>query len=1014
MNSSCSHSCLSISKPSSKGSLLHLFFILAVSLPASLQARHLFPENPVIIPDTIQQKIRNTRTSDDINALLDDAKKLVYNVPDVAAALSRNIIQLSLKKKFPGGVFKANNIIGVYHQNQGNFDSAAYYFAQASRVAQEAGNKKFQAEVFNNFGVLNRRKGLYDSAYHYYEKALALAYELTDSLLIGMYHNNLGLVCQNTERYQESVEHHLKALAVREKLGDKANISASYNNLGIVYSEIGEYELSLNYHNKSLAIRKALGNKRQLAMGYLNIGEVYYHTKQYEKALEVHEAGLRLAKELNDRQIMASIYDNLSYIMDKFGSRDVALKYALEGLEISRQIDDRQGMIKGNTKISKILMDLNRNGEAMQHGKLAYEMAAEEGGLNAKMTSAQLLAALYEKAGDYQNSLKYFMVYMDKKDSLDRERYDKDIADVRERYETDKKEETIKLQQSELERQTLLAEQNSTQRNFLIAAVSLIAVILILSITIYNTRLRAKELVNRKNQELESMRSQFFANISHEFRTPLTLILGPVKHMLETRKLDEESLRIVMRNAGRLERLISQLLDLSRFEAGKMQVDKKTSDFYSFIRAVTSSFRSAAARKNIRFEQFIPEDPLPATFDHDKVEKIIYNLLSNAFKFTPEDGLVTIAVKPQHDNIYCLEISDTGKGIPASEFDHIFERFNRSWAEGKYQYEGSGIGLALTKEMVDILGGEIKVTSKPEEGAVFNVSIPLEAAEQITADEGAEITESPEPDDVLHHSEEETADIISGPVVLLVEDNADLRQYIRLCFTEQYRVIEAENGKQGFDRCLEEMPDLVISDLMMPELDGIELCKKIRAHEATAHIPFIMLTARADDKSKLTGLGLGADDYIVKPFNVEELAIKVKNNIEHRKVLHERLRRQMLLEPQPLDVLSADESFLFKLKELIERKMSEPELSVESLSREVALSRVQLYRKVLSLTGVSVNELIRSIRLKKASQLIDRKWGTVSQVAYEVGFNNLSYFAKCFKSEFGKTPSEYMTQVKRK
>lgn len=989
----------------------YTFLLVFLLFPLACMARETQPVRTVTLPDTLQSKINKVANEHDLTALLDDGRRLVYNYPELAVLLCRQIIRLSQAMNSNIGSFKANNIIGVYHQNTGNFDSAGYYFLNAHAIAKKAGDQQMMAEAFNNLGVLNRRRGNYDSAYFYCSQALALALQIGDSLLMGNYYNNLGLIMTNQEKYDESLDSHFKALAIREKLGSKMELSGSYNNIALAYTNLKDHERALPFYENSLAIRKELGNKRQLAMGYLNIGACFYSLGQFDKSDEAHVKALDLSRELNDRQMTASIYDNMSYLSRKRGSMNESLEYAMKALEVFRDIGDNQGLMKLSTHASDILLALGRTQESMQYAREAYQLAMKEGSLFNKKQAAQQLAILHEDKGDYKNALKYFEVYVEKNDSLQLERYNNNITEVRERYEADKKEEQLKYQQASLKQQALVIQRNAIQRNFLIAVVLLVCVVMFLSVRVYRTKLQAKEIVNRKSLEFEAMRSNFFANISHEFRTPLTLIMGPVRQMLENKTFRKENLETILRNSERLERLISQLLDLSKFEAGKMSMELRTSDFHSFVRAVSFGFVTIAEKKNIRFERFIPENNLMVRFDHDKIEKILYNLLSNAFKFTPEDGHVTILVSHNPEGTCCIEISDSGKGIPESEHKNIFERFNRSWADGKYQYEGSGIGLALTKDLVELLGGAISVKSKPDEGASFIVYIPL------TRDETYG-TERPPSHSVVQNADALADDkggintaTSSNPVILIVEDNSDLRRYIASCLVGKYNVVEAENGKLGLDKCIEIIPDVIISDLMMPEMDGMEFCRKIRETDATVHIPFIMLTARADDSSKITGLQFGADDYLVKPFIADEISIKVRNIIERRKVLQEKLRRQLLTQPNALDVLSADESFLLKLKGIIEDKMAEPELSVESLSREVALSRVQLYRKVLSLTGFSVNELIRSIRLQRAAQLMDKKWGTVSQIAYEVGFNNLSYFTKCFRAEYGKTPSEYLAKA---
>lgn len=342
---------------------------------------------------------------------------------------------------------------------------------------------------------------------------------------------------------------------------------------------------------------------------------------------------------------------------------------------------------------------------------------------------------------------------------------------------------------------------------------------------ILETQLQSKREELKLANELDELKSKLFANISHEFRTPLTLIMGPLKQMLSRQQLDIHGLTAAVNNSERLHRLISQLLDLSRFDAGKMTLENTTSDFLAFLRRVTSSFCALAETKRIMFCQAFPSGCVFANFDHDKIEKILYNVLSNAFKFTPSGGEVNFTVTERTSLIWEIVIADNGKGIPSADLKHIFERFNRSWAQGLYQYEGSGIGLALTHELIKILGGQISVQSEPEKGSVFTILLPIEkstdSGKVTLPDIDYSITNN-------KHSEEDVQEEdlpLSRQSVLIVEDNAELLHYIGACLKNQYHILEAGNGRQGLGISLNEVPDLIISDLMMPEMDGIEFCR---------------------------------------------------------------------------------------------------------------------------------------------------------------------------------------------
>jgi signal transduction histidine kinase/DNA-binding response OmpR family regulator/ligand-binding sensor domain-containing protein len=523
-----------------------------------------------------------------------------------------------------------------------------------------------------------------------------------------------------------------------------------------------------------------------------------------------------------------------------------------------------------------------------------------------------------------------------------------------------------------------------------------------------------------KAKEVDKVKTSFFTNISHEFRTPLTLIKGPVQNILERYKDDpklQEQLKLVQRNSDLLLKLINQLLDLAKLEAGSLKLEKTEGDIFSFVRAITSSFESFARQKNVSIQGNVPEGSYVALFDKDKVEAILINLINNAMKFTPNGGAVIVEAnvvnKLSKINIQELTlcVRDTGIGIPADQQQKIFERFHQ--VSEAHKEVGTGIGLALVKELVALMGGEISVQSEVGKGSEFRVLLPIELVTssvlRVTSMEHS-LIEAQLDKEV---TQLETGNAQPGTrnpelaTILVVEDNTDLRQFIIDSLGNGFSFLEAENGKQGLDVATSEIPDLIISDVMMPEMDGITMARKIKSDIRTSHILLILLTAKSSEDSKLSGLGSGADDYLTKPFNKNELLLKVRNGVNRQLKLRERLRAELMSTAPKIEVLSEGEKFLNSVKEKILERLSDEQLSVESLADDIGMSRVQLYRKVSGLTGVSVNELIRKLRLQRASQLLQQNWGPVSQVAYEVGFLNLSYFSKVFKEEFGVLPSEF-------
>ena len=525
---------------------------------------------------------------------------------------------------------------------------------------------------------------------------------------------------------------------------------------------------------------------------------------------------------------------------------------------------------------------------------------------------------------------------------------------------------------------------------------------------------QARQLADHADQlkEMDKMKSHLFANISHEFRTPLTLIKGPVAALLKTQTefLPLADAQMINRNADRLTRLVNQLLDLSKLDAGKLDLEMTAGDLNQFLRLLAAAFGSHAEQRKMTFRISIPQTVSYASFDHDKLEKIVYNLLSNAFKFTPDQGCITMKATHKPHQLE-LTITDSGRGIPQESLPRIFDRFYQTDNSATREQEGTGIGLALTKELVHLMGGTLSVRSSPENGSSFTIVlpvVPIDPDKQIPGHPpGA--TDEIDTDDTAGEEmfQSDAPSVIETSLVLIVEDNVDMRRFIAAQLKSDYQVVEAEHGRAGLALATEKVPDLIITDLMMPQMDGISLCKHLKTDERTSHIPVIMLTARAGQAHKLEGLETGADDYLTKPFDQQELQVRVKNLIAQRQQLRNHFSNRMTLEPRQIAITSVDEQFLQKMIDLTEAFMSEAEFGAPQLQEHLAMSKTQLYRKVKALTDQSPGEFIRNHRLQRAAQILSRKGDNVTQVAYAVGFNNLSYFARCFKEVYGVAPSAY-------
>lgn len=546
--------------------------------------------------------------------------------------------------------------------------------------------------------------------------------------------------------------------------------------------------------------------------------------------------------------------------------------------------------------------------------------------------------------------------------------------------------------------------------------------------------LEFEHLSHQKDQELTQRKLSFFTNISHEIKTPLTLILAPLEKLIrlnESNNKVQNQLMLMQRNGERLIRLINQLLDFRKFEEGNMKLQTAERNVVKFINEIVVSFEGYAQSKHITIA-FKPQSPdIKVYYDQDKLEKIFYNLLSNALKFTPAGGKVTVNVKTETPangpGNLVVAVEDNGVGIPPENLEKIWDCFNH-FSDPKQSVSGTGIGLSFSKGLAELHSGNIEVISRIGDAAergytCFTVKLPLGMSHLHPGEIVPDFTDSENIEQYQTIRQQKNqpikehlpvpADDEDKPVMLVVEDNPEVLDFVAANFTNYYTVHTARDGAEGLKLAIELIPDIVISDVMMPNMNGITLCSKIKTDTRTSHIPVILLTARTPLIFKLEGLETGADDYITKPFSIDALEARVRNLIDSRQKLRDRYRKEISLQPQNVAITSPDEKFLTKVMAFIERNMAEPTLSVEELGKEVGMSRVTLYRKIKALTNQTAIEFIRGVRIKRAAQLLEQNKFNVSEVAYMVGFIDVDYFRKCFKEQYGHTPKEYAQTVER-
>jgi signal transduction histidine kinase/ligand-binding sensor domain-containing protein/DNA-binding response OmpR family regulator len=565
-------------------------------------------------------------------------------------------------------------------------------------------------------------------------------------------------------------------------------------------------------------------------------------------------------------------------------------------------------------------------------------------------------------------------------------------------------------------------------------------------------RLKIEHIERMKIEELSRLKIQFFTNISHELRTPLTLINNPLEDLMNYKKIDDysrELLKLIHHNVTRLLQMINQLLDFRKIDAGQLKLKVQEVNVIDLINDIYMSFKQHAMARSINFNFLRRDDEILLWLDREKIATVLYNILSNAFKFSPDKSsiIIDIAIKETPKvllknvfniidsktnkilNFAEIRIIDTGFGIDQKHIDKIFDRFYQATETENIKFGGSGIGLAIAKEYIEMHSGRIEVESTTGKGSCFKVLLPLgkdhfvsehiiflSEAEKVNYNQSSkqliEQREAAIDDEVLiENTEQPGASELKKPLILVIEDNIEMLEYITGKLSLKYNTIQATNGAKGLEIAIENNPDLIITDLMMPEMDGIKLCKKIKTDINTSHIPIIILTAKSTEESIIEGLDTGADVYLSKPFSIEVLKVQVKTLLESRQKIKLNFSRQLILQPKDMSFTSTDERFLKKLMEVVEQNIADTNFGIKELTNQMGMSHSVIFRKIKSLTGLNVVEFIRNIRLKKAALILKKNKMPISEVSYMVGFSDPKYFSKCFIKEFGITPSEYSSSI---
>lgn len=927
---------------------------------------------------------------------------------DTATFLSIQYEEQALALANKPGLQKYKHIgfvrMALWHYIAGEFHKAIAFLRKCD--PNQLGDLRDKQDYYHTYGIVLLKLGQYDSARIHHKLGLETSKALNDSYLYARAAIDMSNLLSAEGRYGENLNYLIEALAGFKKINYQEGVASTLGNIAITHLKVSNFQLGIEYSLESKTLAQKLNDPISEAYALLIASNCYQDSHQYEKALETEKAAIQIYERFGKKKRLEEAYSILGETLQSLGNKKEAKKAFLTSLNMMRgqltRVKPRVYNALGN-----IYSDENQLDRALEYLDSALTVATRLKMIKLAQQSHRLFSEVYSKAGKQDQAYEHLKQFISFNDSSIKLEKGGEIAAIEARYKNQLKEESIRNLQAE-----------NKVKDLHLYVLSLIAMITALAASYTYSCYRHNVKARKQLQDLDKLKSQFFINISHEYRTPLSLIMAPLRRYLESGadKTNKQELSMMYRNAERLNTLTNQLLELAKLESGDSKLQVQHTDISALLNMIYSYFHSKSMDNHIHYEFIKPEKAIMGWIDSDKIEHVVCNLLSNAFKFTPHGGTITLKASILEEQLK-IEVHDSGIGIPAEQLGLIFNRFYQV-TESANGTQGSGIGLTLCKEIIDLHRGIITVSSAEHVGSSFTVTLPVGRhhyqPNEIITDQQEGLRKA-----FPYEGEVEAAPINvpirqddPHPLLLIVEDNQDMNDFLNRTLAESYRVTTALNGAEGWKQASELVPDIIITDIMMPEMDGIEMCRKIRAYEMTSHIPLIMLTAKAEHASRLEGFTTGADVYLAKPFDPKELLINIRNLLKRRVAIQKFITRQHSgqLETSSIELPEVDKIFMTNLNAIMEQHYGDDNFGVDQFAEEAGMSRAQFYRKVNSLAGVSPGELIRDFRLAIACKLLKQPGIQVNEVCYKVGFSSASNFIKLFKVHTGLTPGEYKTR----
>lgn len=826
------------------------------------------------------------------------------------------------------------------------------YLSIAQKIAESSNDKSLLIETIYSKGQVLYLNNEYALAFPEFLKvdSLSKAHSIKNKTTVYAIIQRSEIIRQkfSEETTQQAGELLQEALKMAKEIRSPEMIHLIYTYLADISGLNEKYEESKRYIDLAYQYYLKKDDIRNLSQVYLLYTSYYIGMDQIDKA--------------SQEQIK-----RINYLRQKEDRLELARALAYYGSFQRRKTKEYNSAIQNLLEAKSIYESINLN-DIDAFERLIFN-----------------LSRCYSEIGDHQQANVYLKDAYDLREDLIEKENQILTTSLETHYQTEKKEQEIKF----------LSQVAQKQKYIYLSIVGLLLALGGFLFYGYRNKIKTAE----KLKELSDLKSSFFANISHEFRTPLTLIKSPVQSLKSEIHNDNQQakLDLIEKNSNRMLELVDQLLELSKIDSGKLQLLLKEGNISTLLNSIVEPFQFQAKENHLVFHSTIGKTTKNHHFDKDVIEKIVTNLLSNALKYTPENQTISFTSSIENKQLQ-LVVSNSGSEIKKEDLPKLFERFYQKNETQK----GVGIGLALVKELVELYQGKIE-TQLENNTLSFIVKIPIESILPNAIAVSKEEQKSVSNDEISSDNE--------LPIVLLVDDNQEIRTVLKDIFKENYQILEAQDGEQALEIALKEIPDCIISDVMMPKLDGYEFTKTVKSNELTSFIPVILLTAKVSDEAHLQGLKSTADAYLTKPFNNEIVKETVIQLLNERKKLHDRYSQELVLKPTDIVINSADEKFLEKLQLVLDKELSNADYSADNFASFMGMSRMQLHRKLKSLLGVSTTEFLRKERIKMAATLLKKTNVTIAEIAYSVGFNDVSYFIRCFKEVYNCTPSEYQEKI---